>query len=451
MKKTTLFLHSLHDHTGICRYLEKEAAQGWVLEDTNLGCWHFHAAPPQKLRYAVTYFEDADPFQPSGNQRNYYDLCAAAGWELASNHGTMQIFRTADENAVPIETEPLVQVENIHRCVKKYMWNRIFWALLIMVNMILRLRFYTFLPEQDSVLSYINILSAATVLATTGHVLSLTAEAVSYFHWRAKALTAAETEDRFFPSHSALWTQVLPWVLYSGLMAVYAVGVQSPLSLLVLGMTAAILAYAFLSNAVKNRLARQGKQAGHWANITVNVSIVVLAAFFITLLCSRAPSSENQIPRSNRRVELLWSEDLALAPLTPADLGPWDEGSYGLKIVTGTLDSPPLEMTNYSFRKKEQSSPEGPETFQYTLWTGTEEATLLKQEQLQVSLLQGNAVAEGDLSPVDCGCTYALHISSGDSHDYLFRWDSTLAWVEFPEALTPEQLTAALNALRQAP
>lgn len=54
----------------------------------------------------------------SRQQRELWELCRATGWELTATAGQMQVFRTAEKEPVPIETDPVVQMETIHAAMR---------------------------------------------------------------------------------------------------------------------------------------------------------------------------------------------------------------------------------------------------------------------------------------------------------------------------------------------
>ena len=111
-KKQEINLYAYYDHAGIVRHLEDMARQGW--------------------RYAVVYFPKASQFdpEPPAEQREFWELCKATGWELVTNRYQMQIFRNPAPDAIPIETDPVVQVENVRAAMKKGS-ARANWCLLI--------------------------------------------------------------------------------------------------------------------------------------------------------------------------------------------------------------------------------------------------------------------------------------------------------------------------------
>ena len=119
-KRREVNLYSYYDHAGIVRHLEELARQGWQLEHTGSVFWTYRRCEPAELHYAVVYFPKASQFdpEPPPEQRDFWALCKATGWELVSNRYQMQVFCNPAKNPTPIETDPVVQVENVHAAMK---------------------------------------------------------------------------------------------------------------------------------------------------------------------------------------------------------------------------------------------------------------------------------------------------------------------------------------------
>ena len=97
------------------------AAKGWRLERAGNTFWKYRRADPAQVRYAVTYSDSASQFNPgpTEGQRSLAELCAAAGWEKVTDWFQGQIFSTEDPNAVALETDEALRLQNIHRSMKK--------------------------------------------------------------------------------------------------------------------------------------------------------------------------------------------------------------------------------------------------------------------------------------------------------------------------------------------
>ena len=202
MKKTkrTLMLHSLYDHTGIARYLEDQAARGWRLEKLGLWGWVFRRAEPKRLHYAVTYFPKASVYDPgpSEDQQVLQDYCAAAGWELVTTSGQMQIFVSEAEDPPPVETDPAVQVANIHRAMKRSFLPSYLVLMGLSGLMFAMLLWQLWTDPIDLLTSTSNFFTA--FFWTLLFVLCLV-EVLGYLRWHRRARLAAR-DGQFLPVRS---------------------------------------------------------------------------------------------------------------------------------------------------------------------------------------------------------------------------------------------------------
>ena len=122
-KKRELNLYAFYDHTGLERHLEKMAANGWMLESVGTYALRYRRCEPKKLRFAVVYYPKTDSFcpdEPNHENLTFWDYCAGAGWQIVMQRGDTHIFYNEDLDAVPIETEAVVQVETMERAKKGY-------------------------------------------------------------------------------------------------------------------------------------------------------------------------------------------------------------------------------------------------------------------------------------------------------------------------------------------
>ena len=185
---------TFYDRTGICRLLEAQAEKGWVLDKVTNYAWRLRRMEPKKLHYAVTYFPKASAFDPgpSEQQRELHEFCAHSGWILAGTTAQMQIFYNESENPVPIETDPLVELENIHKSARKNYLPAYFMLLgLSIVQIALQvgqlLSFpLTYLSQNTTIFNWLCQGVLFTMCAT---------EIGGYFSWYRKAKRAAENGE----------------------------------------------------------------------------------------------------------------------------------------------------------------------------------------------------------------------------------------------------------------
>lgn len=193
---------ALYDKTGICKYLEKQAAEGWMLIGIVSGfMWEFKRIEPQQLKFSVVYFGKASEYdhEPTEGQQSFREYCEHSGWSFAASNAQTFVFYTADENAVPIETDALVEVENIHYVMKrKYILPYITIVLLQGFNLFMHLR--ELFDEPISSLISNTYISLIVTLVTI--VLFFLYEVVGYFNWYFKAVRVAKTYGGFVDTKS---------------------------------------------------------------------------------------------------------------------------------------------------------------------------------------------------------------------------------------------------------
>lgn len=203
-------MFAFYDRTRIEKKLEAMAEKGWIIEQVGAPFWKYRKSEPKKLHVSVVYVADASVYDPSStpSQDLLEDLSAENGWKLEVSWGQMQIFYNEQEKPIPLETDPVTQVEAIHRAMKKNgvrasYWNIAFsvW-ILVMLGIQFHLNPLGFLTSVSIWLIPDCMIIAANALLDLG-----------FWHfWYRKASAAAE-QGEFIE----LWNhRVLSWIL-SGL------------------------------------------------------------------------------------------------------------------------------------------------------------------------------------------------------------------------------------------
>lgn len=187
---------SFYDRSGIEKYLEKQAQKGWRLCKIKGLLWCFERIEPAKLHFSVVYLPAASAYdpEPTEAQKQFADFCAHTGWQQAACNGEMQIFYHAGEEIVPIETDALMELENIHRAMKKNYLPSL--ALLFFVGAMQMAMFIS-----DWAKSHIRVLTETATQFRGAMALILllitSVEIGGYFLWRRRAIRAAETDGSF--------------------------------------------------------------------------------------------------------------------------------------------------------------------------------------------------------------------------------------------------------------
>lgn len=213
---------SFYDRTGLERHLRDMAAKGWLLEKIGQFLWTYRRTEPRALTFSVCYFPRASAFDPgpSEEQETFYDFCAHTGWVLASSSAQLQVFYNEQEDPTPIETDPVLEVDAIHRSMKR---SGLPAQLMLMAIAVLNGALFASNLLRDP----IQVLSGASGLFSglcwVVLLLLTGTEVIGYLLWHRRAVRAAE-EGIFLESGShrklqlaslALVTAGLIWYLLS--------------------------------------------------------------------------------------------------------------------------------------------------------------------------------------------------------------------------------------------
>lgn len=191
---------SFMDYTGIAAHLTEMAEKGWLVEKLSNFGWTYRKIEPKKLTFYVSYFPKASEFdpEPTEAQKTFFDFCRHTGWELAATSAQMQIFYNEQENPVPIETDPVVEVATIHQAAKKSFFPTHIVLLLLSV-------WNGFLFVSRLLGDFIGLLSSTSNLisgfAFTMVFVVCVMELSAYYIWYAKAKKAA-ADGKFVKAYS---------------------------------------------------------------------------------------------------------------------------------------------------------------------------------------------------------------------------------------------------------
>lgn len=186
--KRRIEVFSLYDHSGVARHLERMSQKGWLLEKITPMVWRYRRVPPRQRRFAVTYCPKFTEYDPVQKQDPLYELCDYTGWKLAAASAQVQIFYNEQSSPIPLETEPALEVESLHRSVKKYLLG---WGLVLVVALFGLLFSVHQLFQQPLAL----LGSGRDLFAALGSLVLTPLAAVElwgYFSWHAAAVQAAE-------------------------------------------------------------------------------------------------------------------------------------------------------------------------------------------------------------------------------------------------------------------
>ena len=280
-KYRELNLYSYYDHMGIARHLEDMARQGWQLEKAGSTFFTYHRCDPAELHYAVVYFPKASQFdpEPPAEQREFWELCKATGWELVTSRYQMQIFCNPAKDPTPIETDPVVQVENVRAAMKKGA-VRGNWVLLICSCLQIWLQFRTYSIRDFLTQGF--ALSAILIWLMLG--INAIVELTAYYRWYRKAKAAAREEGVLLSPHSRRWWQILRIffvvIITINLLILYLDPSHSP-STRMITLVSLISYTALILIIYGSRQLMKKKGFSAEANMGLNILIAIVGTFVL--------------------------------------------------------------------------------------------------------------------------------------------------------------------------
>ncbi len=190
-RKRRIEFFSFYNHTSITAHLEKMASKGWLLEEIRNTTWIYRRIEPKKIHFAVSYYPKASEYdpEPAPEQQDFWDFCAHTGWVLACTSAQMQIFYNEQENPVPIDTDPELEVETIHEAV----WKSYFPAQIVLMVLGMIILFINLMIYYGNPIAYLSSPAQIFGAFCWGIVIFMTAmELIVYDRWHKKAEEAAE-------------------------------------------------------------------------------------------------------------------------------------------------------------------------------------------------------------------------------------------------------------------
>lgn len=112
---------AFYDRENLETYLEAQTALGWMVKKIRL--WSasilFERIEPTRRHFCVVFHQNKIvPSNLTPKQREFMEYCQYAGWNLATCANRMAIFYNEEEDPIPIQTDPLMEVQSIRASTK---------------------------------------------------------------------------------------------------------------------------------------------------------------------------------------------------------------------------------------------------------------------------------------------------------------------------------------------
>lgn len=446
--KRELPLFSFYDVTGMAHHLEHMAQKGWMLERISGWCWRYRRVEAKKLHFTVSYALPVSEFEPfaTPEQEIFQDFCGHAGWKLAASSGAMQIFYNEEEDPVPIETEPELEINSIHRIARRQapvqfvlallsLWMGASWCWSLISSSI------------DLLSSPINLFSGVCWLAI---FFWCAADLAVYFIWRHRARRLA-VQGEFLPTRGCrplLWVLIIAILIH--LVYTFWAWRMPGMRLTLLCMLGAFLALVLAVNGVKNFLKRRGTAAGINRAVTLTVDVVLAFVLMGAVTWGLLYAVRTGAISMEAKLE---------PPLTVAMLGVDKGAAY--RTETELEASALLSRSEYRQRTDWEETTTGAPWMEYTvvdvhmpfLYDWCVEEMYRAYDDWTASDEAGREVrlyTYRETDPAPWGAQRAWQIYDYDSQaqgKYLLCWEGRIVALDADWVLTNEQMTVAGRAL----
>ncbi len=450
--KREIVSFSFYDHAGMESHLEEMAAKGWLLKEITGLFWVYRRIEPEKKHFAITYFPKASVYDPEPleGQLEYQEYCEKNSWHFICNEGVIQVFCSEEENPVPMETDPAVEVDVIHKAaVRRLLPGYLVLTAIALLQLFSHLS--SLFDDPIDVLSDSLMLSGFCNIALM--LLACMAETACYFHWHRKARKAAQNGEFYETRSGMLHKHLLFFIilLFAGYTIISIVNVNDmALSAVLLGIYAGGVLLNCSIYVIINLFKKK-----HFPGSLNRISTVIVMGALQLILIGLAVFTAINLPEAdvsqnhcetyeyNGHTYALHHDDL---PLSVEDLHSIDfEGYDRQKKVQSTIF---LEKTEAHERKRLDApdvyvAPGLDYTiarFNIPLFYGLCKGNLLKNRDKDL----GGSLFADHYEPVDASlwsaeAAYQYHWSSEVLNKYILCYNDRLILISFDREPTEDQ------------
>lgn len=446
-------LMSFYDHTGYVQRMEKLARKGWKVVGMNNFAWKLEKIEPTELHYAVTYFPDATEFDPglSQTQEDYIALCEDAGWHMVAQLAQLVVFCSEEANPVPLETDAEMQVDTIHKAMKRsYLKGQILFVVLAILQLLMQ---WSNFHSHGTLYLQNNGNAVAVLCWLVVLVLSLT-ELINYNLWYRKA-KAASADGILIPSRSTGKFQFICLLMVLGVTVAWIFCTDDAKLVVPVFVGFAVLFFVvyLLKHLMKVRGVKAGTAKVIFFIVTVFLTLVMLAGVVCFMLTHQTTNERLNEAVDSYEIQgsTQYVYDDAL-PMTLADLGiAVDETQYSKELNRQESVFLTVDMCDQMVRL-DAAERELPNLY-YTL---TVFKIGLVQDHYNKALLKENAQRNFipvDAKPWQADAVYAL-AEDGDEFGanatkYIVFWADRTLYINFPGVPTAEQIATATKLLTE--
>lgn len=382
------------------------------------------------------------------------DFAAKDGWRLLTSWGQMQVFCNNAEEPIPIETEPVTQVETIYRAMKK---NIIQGHLILLILSIYQLAFNGYRMFSDTV----DFLSTPYLLASLPIWLLLLLaeinEILTCFCWYRKAKAASTNNGIFMPVKTNRFI-TFTLLLSSAFVILSTITLPSEIRIVSISWMVVIIGIILLGHVVKQKLKKLGASRGINYFVTILITILLTTTFFSGMIFYIMRYGLDNGRKSVGSYEIygstfdIYDEPM---PLYVEDLMEIGDSEWSREH---NVHNETLLLSKSEYRQNHiQGGPEGLTDLEYTIIDvkiptlyDTVKQSMLNERQDEI---HGDYLFINHYEPVDAAIwnateAYQLHWSGSILDTYLVCWENRIVEIRFFWQPTPEQIAVAVDKLK---
>lgn len=424
--KTTHVSFAFYDRANLAAYLEEQAAQGWMLDTYCQNKMKFHRIKPGKFHFSIIYYHT--PVTKNcltTDQSEYLEYCARTGWYLVATERRMMILASQEEHPIPIETDPQIQLENIHKSVKKQ------YLSYVIPYIALGLCFFALAYAYGIIKLLTSAYPMFLLLMGIWYCTQGLPDAIGYYIWRHKAKAAAD-EGVFYnkPASNALFYGItfIVFLLSAALLIVFLYGISPVLN----GVIFAVIAATALCGlwCFVRRVFSKTSSAVCRHHITLSMTIFYIVMLTIQIICLSAQLSD--FTTDAHGIAQAADMPLSVTQLSEANFGEYVSRKYAEGTILLTQDEYRQEA-----RKDNADLPELYYTITYVHADFLYNAC--QKDLLKEFARHGEAVTV-DASGWNADAAYQLYEHGSAQHEYLLCYDGHIVEIEFTWEPTAEQM-----------
>ena len=201
--------YSLWDFPQLIDYLQKMAADGWMLTAYHEKTLEFEQTEPQNVHFAVSFFPEyaAGATETPEKLLKMWDFAEMDGWQHITGNYHTQVFYNTEANPNPLHTDATVLLKNYDSIIQKQYVKR--WKICTAISggvfavfmALLVIAWLDFLATEYMTFWLYSLIGVSRILPlyTFGECIFNTVKISKYKKWYRKAQQTSKDDNNFIP------------------------------------------------------------------------------------------------------------------------------------------------------------------------------------------------------------------------------------------------------------